>query len=237
MRNIYLSILSICLTTIVSAQYIVLDPGTADITGDPSEIAEAHATIKNNGPENQDMTWLRKVNDIPELWESSVCDPNLCWAPFANSPSYGFTLTSGGSGNTYIKFDARNMPTGPAVPGNGHVEINFYSISDSANYNALGVYTANLDGVGFHSPNAENSFTVYPNPAVSDVNLIASYSSNIQKIKIVNIVGKTVYDMNWVTSSGKMLLSVEQFPEGIYFVQFINESNDIVATKKLAVKD
>jgi hypothetical protein len=237
MRTFYLITLFSCAASWIVAQNITIDPGSAYVSGDPSVIAEAHATLHNNGSQDQSMTWLRKVNDIPDGWESSICDPNLCWAPFANAPSYGFSLTSGGTGSSYVKFDARNMPDGPAIPGIGYVEVVFYSLTDSANYNASGTYTADLSGVGFFSPNAANSFSVYPNPAINDVNLVASYSSSVDKIKIVNIVGKVVYTADWQVTQGKMIINVAQLTEGIYFVQFVSTDNTIIATKKLAVKD
>lgn len=237
MRKLYSTLIcSLAISASLLAQNITLDPGSAYISGDASSIAEAHATLTNNGPADQLMTWSRKVNDIPEGWESSVCDPNLCWAPFADAPSYGFTLTSGGTGNTYIKFDARNMPSGPAIPGNGYVEVCFYSMEDSANYNVTGVYTADLTAVGFYSPSAQNNYAVYPNPAVNEVNLLASYSSNIESVNIVNIVGKVVSSSAWAPEAGIMALNIRNLAEGIYFVQFINSQNEIVVTKKLAVK-
>ncbi|MFN0275655.1 MAG: T9SS type A sorting domain-containing protein [Chitinophagales bacterium] len=238
MRKILFYLLILCVTTSAFGQNLVLSPNPVEVTGDANTIAEAHAELTNNGPETQVLTWKRTINSITSGWESSICDPNLCWAPFADAPSYGFSLTSGGTGTVYAKFDATNAPDGPAIPGTGHVEVLFYSIADSANYNATAVFHAMLTGdVGFFSPNAENSFTLYPNPAVSDINLLASYTSNISQINIVNIVGKVVSSSAWTTTSGIMTMNISSLPEGIYFVQFMNAKNEIVATKKLAVKD
>lgn len=239
MRKIYLSVFISISTVIASGQNITLTTNPIAISGDPSLVEEAVTYIHNNGPESQAMTWLRVTNTIPAEWTSSVCDPNLCWSPVADSPGYTFTLLPGDSGIVYIKFDARNG--GSPISGCGEVEVNFYSTTDSANYNVAGVFQAQLGDVecgftlAFYSPAIENSFLVYPNPAVNDFNAIASYASHIKTLAVINLVGKTMKTFQWETTSGKMNIAINDLAEGIYFVQFIDENEKVVSTKKLAV--
>lgn len=224
------------------AQNITLDPSYKEVDGDPADLTEVHITLQNNG-ETQAMSWMRMVNDVADGWTSSVCDYNLCWSPNSDEPGYYFDAVGGTSGTVYVKFDARNFHDGDfdPVPGCGTVEIVFYSVTDSANYNALGVFHARL-GVeeadcttALVSPSIDNSFAVYPNPAVNDLNVVASFSAHIETIEIINIVGKKMQEVKWNSASGKMNFDITSLPQGIYFVRLLNDKNIAVYTEKISV--
>lgn len=219
----------------VQAQsYITLAADTSFTSGDPSEIHKAEVVVSNTGPNPQTMVWQRIKNDIPEGWETSVCDPNLCWAPFADAPGYGWAMANGDNDNFYVQFDARNLPDGPALAGEGIVDVVIYSEEDSANYNATGVFVASLSGVGFYSPDMDKVFEAYPNPAVHTLQLMASYNSDVVRIQLVNLVGKVVLSESWNAGNGRMTLDVSQLPEGVYFVQFL-DANQVLKTKKISI--
>ncbi|MBK7037687.1 MAG: T9SS type A sorting domain-containing protein [Bacteroidetes bacterium] len=224
------------------AQYITLDPAYSEVDGDPSEMVEVNITLQNTG-ETQAMNWLRTVNDIPDFWSSSVCDYNLCYGPNTDEPTDYFESVGGTSGTVYVRFDARNYYDGEyhPIPGCGTVEIVYYSVLDSANYNALGVFHARLGvteedcGGVWISPSLDNSFSVYPNPAINSLNVVASFSAHISKVEIVNIVGMSVQEVKWNTSSGKMTFDITELPQGIYFVRLLNDKNAAVYTEKISV--
>jgi len=222
---------------------ITLTPNTAEIVGDPAVLNEVHIDFHNEGA-NQTMTWMRTVNDIPPEWKSSVCDFNLCWADFADEPDDYFDAPADTIGTVYVKFDARNFHDGAfnPMPGCGTVEVNFFSVLDSANYNALGVFYARL-GVDAEdcktiiaSPSLENSFLIYPNPAKNTVNAVASFSANIQHADIINTTGYIVRSFNWETASGKMTFNLNDLPTGIYFIRLVNADNASIYTEKVIIE-
>jgi hypothetical protein len=220
---------------------IMLMPATAEIDGDPSNINEVHIEFHNMG-ENQAMTWLRTVNDIPVGWKTSVCDFNLCWADFADEPDYFFDAPADTIGTVYVKFDARNYHDGgfDPVPGCGTVEVNFFSVLDSANYNALAVFHARL-GVeecetNVVSPIYDNNFLIYPNPTKNVINAVASFSANITYAEIVNATGSVVKTYSWNTASGKMTFELNDLPPGMYFVRLVDADNKGVYTEKVMVE-
>lgn len=225
-----------------TAQNIVLSPSAAELEGDPADIHEVIISFSNTG-ETQTMTWMRTINDIPDEWTSSVCDFNLCWAPNADEPGYFFDAPADTNGNVYVKFDARNFHDGAfdPIPGCGTVEVAFYSVLDSANYNAVGLFQAYLGvssedcKVSVVSPELDNSYAVYPNPAVNSLNVYASKSAQIAKVEIVNIVGRSMAVHNWSTANGKMTLDITDLPQGVYFVRLINNANQSVWTEKVSV--
>lgn len=221
---------------------ITLTPNNAEVVGDPDVLNEVHIDFHNEGT-NQTMTWVRTVNDIPDGWKSSVCDFNLCWADFADEPDDYFNAPADTTGTVYVKFDARNFHDGAfnPVPGCGTVEVNFFSVLDSANYNALGVFHARL-GVEetdcktlIASPSFDNSFLIYPNPAVNTINAVASFSAEINRVEIVNVTGNIVSSYKWETASGKMTFNLNDLPAGMYFVRLINDSNNAVYSEKVII--
>ena len=72
------------------------------------------------------------------------------------------------------------------------------------------------------SPSLDNSFSVYPNPAINSLNVVASFSAHISKVEIVNIVGMSVQEVKWNTTSGKMTFDITELPQGIYFVRLLS---------------
>ncbi len=226
------------------AQNIILDPASATETGEPSEIVDIHINLTNNG-DDQMMTWKRTVNEIPEGWKTSVCDFTLCWLYTADEPGDPFVVKADTTGTVYVKFDARNIVGAEDledIPGCGYVEVVYYSISDSANYTATGMFEAKLGvdddcNVAVYSSAMENSFHVYPNPAVDVMQAIASSSANIQRLELVNIVGKTMKVVKWTPAAGKMTVDVSDLPAGVYFAMFINADNKVLSTEKIAINN
>lgn len=215
----------------VTAQsYISLTPNPASAVTTADYPVELAIEVINTGPESQDFLWRRTINDIPGDWFTFVCDPNLCYGPMTSEPPISFIITPE---NHKIKVTFN--PNG--FSGTGYLELEVYSTTDSANYNALGVFTAELTGsTAFHSPNADNTFSVYPNPANDVVNIMSSFNANVSAIKILNIVGKEVMYNTWQGTDGRMTMNISQLPEGIYFVQFLGAEGNVVSTKKISVK-
>ncbi|MFN3940499.1 MAG: T9SS type A sorting domain-containing protein [Chitinophagales bacterium] len=215
----------------VTAQsYLSLTPNPASAVTTADYPVELAVEVINNGPESQEYLWRRTVNDIPSEWYSFVCDPNLCYGPMTSEPPLSFSITPE---NHKIKVTFN--PNG--YSGEGYIELEVFSTTDSANYNAVGVFTAELTATtAFHSPNADNTFSAYPNPANESINLMSSFSANVHAIKILNIVGKEVMYNVWQGTSGRMTMNISQLPEGIYFVQFLSPEGNIMNTKKISVK-
>lgn len=82
-----------CLSTF--GQNLSFDPNPADAYGSPDEIRKAQGTLTNNSSSPIDLSWKRVTNDIPDLWETSVCDANLCYGSDQDEPTMTFTLAPG----------------------------------------------------------------------------------------------------------------------------------------------
>ena len=82
------------------------------------------------------------------------------------------------------------------------------------------------------------SFDIFPNPASKEVN-IRFYQDNIGKanISLINTLGQTVYSDNVFVNDclGEYVVSVENFPKGMYFLKITN-ADGLTNTSKIIVE-
>jgi len=82
--------------------------------------------------------------------------------------------------------------------------------------------------------NNQPEFTVYPNPANSDVTIYFNSKENTQ-LKIVDITGKVIYAEN-IAANGMVnhKINTSEFADGVYFVSM--QTTTGITTKKLVIK-
>ena len=92
-------------------------------------------------------------------------------------------------------------------------------------------FTINTDG-GHLGISQASDFNVklYPNPANDQVQLFVAQPENIQRVRILDELGRVVYQANQYEA----LISTADFEAGNYFVQITSKTNDMV-TKKLVI--
>jgi len=112
---------------------------------------------------------------------------------------------------------ATNQTYTPAVPGDYKVVVT------SGGCTATSACTTVLKVNQFDS----KSFTYYPNPVNSDLNL--SYSKEITSVKVVNILGQVMSSQSINATTAKVEMS--SFPAGLYLVEV--KSNDESKTIKV----
>lgn len=82
--------------------------------------------------------------------------------------------------------------------------------------------TCSMNYTGVNEISNFNSFTLYPNPAQTLINIeFENASSENYTISIVNVLGQTVYSKQ--TSDSKIQISVDEFFSGIYVVKVQSE--------------
>lgn len=217
--------------SILHAQNIHLDPPDVSIEGDPTVIVTPTMQISNTGT-LQIMRWKRTINDLPEGWTSTVMDPLIHWTAETDMSTIGFPLPPDSNETVWVHFDARNFHDGifEPVPGCGLVELTFFSETDSANYNAVGVFRAYLGAtpedcaVDVFSSEAENNYLIYPNPANAACSILASRNAGIEVVNIINMNGQIAMRTDWDGSSGRNKIDISALPEGIYAVQLLDST-------------
>ncbi len=93
------------------------------------------------------------------------------------------------------------------------------------------VFTDGFSDVGINSYTS-NDFSIYPNPANSEINIYTTGKNNIKTISIYNNLGQLM-TVNGKTSV-KTTLNVSNYENGIYIVKIMTNSNQII-TKKFTV--
>ena len=87
--------------------------------------------------------------------------------------------------------------------------------------------------LGVDEIDAENGFTIYPNPS-HDVLFVLSENIN-SEYRITNTIGQTIMNGN-ITSENQMI-DVSSLPKGIYFITLTNKTpNYDVSTQKFVIK-
>ncbi|MBL7889228.1 MAG: T9SS type A sorting domain-containing protein [Bacteroidia bacterium] len=84
--------------------------------------------------------------------------------------------------------------------------------------------TCSINYTGVDETINYNSFSIYPNPAQSIINIEFENSiSESYTLSILNVLGETVYSKQ--LNDPKLQISVDEFPSGIYVVQVQNEKD------------
>jgi len=78
---------------------------------------------------------------------------------------------------------------------------------------------------------AEQSVSVYPNPASGSITIAGE---NIVEVQICNLLGEVVYEMQ--QCNGNNIISTENMPAGSYFVRVRMEDGKVVTKKIVVVK-
>lgn len=78
----------------------------------------------------------------------------------------------------------------------------------------------------------DNSFIISPNPSHSNTVLILPFENKEVIVSVINVEGRVVNQFN--TREGKILLSTEDLPVGVYTVQII--SKEITISKRLIIQ-
>lgn len=84
--------------------------------------------------------------------------------------------------------------------------------------------------IGIEEPKSENQIALFPNPAV-DFFTISHSLNHSGNVKIMNAQGQLIYSAE--LNKGTLTLSTEKFPNGIYFVQWMDGVH--VSSEKLFI--
>jgi len=221
MRRIVLSLMAIAFFSAgLLAQDFTLAPSPVNVSGDPSTaLIEAPSKVVNNTNGILKLRWKR-IEDIPDEWQTLICDNVLCWGP-AKSMS-DFTLEPGEEGDMKPNFKVNN------TEGNGVVRMLIYDPLDSLNTVQENTYTCNATAVSVEEP-TENNFTIYPNPATDFV--VLPENSKIKTAVLYNITGQQVKIFDLMANTRRF--DVGDVMRGTYLLQFIDDVGSILHTTRL----
>jgi hypothetical protein len=73
----------------------------------------------------------------------------------------------------------------------------------------------------------ENAFVVYPNPGNGLLSIKYNVQSTMYKVQCINLQGQLVY-----TSTDLDNIDISDLPKGMYFIQLLDENNQILGSQK-----
>lgn len=88
----------------------------------------------------------------------------------------------------------------------------------------------NPDAATISAATKNYDVVLYPNPAVNEVNVSFSENADIKTITIYNIIGNAVISTKPSGNSNR--LDITKLPTGVYFIRFLNDQGELVATRK-----
>lgn len=85
----------------------------------------------------------------------------------------------------------------------------------------------------FYEKKEKTDFKIYPNPCRNKKVTVEFFNEFIAEIKLTNIAGKTVLYKKTDIPAEKIILQLENVPNGMYLVQIISESGKVKVSKLL----
>ncbi len=171
------------------------------------------------------LQWQKISESAPLLWEASACDNTICYTILVNSgmmnpiyPSdYGFLLL-------HI---TPHVNYGTAVVCYAVWDIANPAMKDTLTY----ILTVSATS-GIAATENKNAFSIFPNPAKDNINIISKLQLGIQFL-ITDVSGKEIE--KGISKTNSISVSTENLPNGLYTVSIFTETK-IKNTKQFIIQ-
>jgi hypothetical protein len=222
----------------VSGQAITLslDPCPHSGSGNPWDISKVQSDLTHSGASAIDVAWERLLEDVPEGWTTAICDPNQCYAPFADEPlGPGSVLIpfSMNPGETVLGdyFYVQFVPYG--IPGNGTVRLRVYEVGNPNN-SIVCSFAFDALSTGLSSPAVSPGISFHPNPVRSELRVQTPANQAVRTVEVYNVVGKLVNRYDLGAERTQFQLDLSALKEGMYFARLINASGNLLGSKRFS---
>ena len=166
---------------------------------------------------------------------AATCDSIITISLTVNAPDTsvtvgGFVLLSNQTGGTYQWLDCNNSNS--VVAGATSQQFNVaangsYAVAITSNGCTDTSACYNIIGLGMESFDFESALNLYPNPGNKVVYLDLQEVCSDIFILITNINGQVVHQKSY-RYSNKIIINIEEFAEGIYFVNLHSEKKSAI---------
>ncbi len=207
--------------------------GTLKVTGEavPGIWLYAHMSIKNVSETDKYVKARKFEVSVAPGSENTFCWV-ICWVNTIFTSPSGITIEPDSTNHSF---------TGDYLShGNSGVTIMRYSFFDDDNPNdSVYFYVEfNAGTLGLDDLTSEKIFVSnpYPNPASSHVSFDYDLPLSVTNaaIRIHNLLGSVVKEMNITHNSGKITLDVNDLKDGFYFYSIVANS-EIIDTRRLVI--
>ena len=240
--------------------YKWINPITNTVVGTSNTYSGAspcYCVIKDQVTGCFDTSSLDYYNDISTCIANTTAD-NRCTnfkltITKADGPSIGDVILTGygggGSGNYwyfyYGKDGVTNLPitvgptTAPSITTSALTSANTFMKVHDITYGCEAIDTFRLvDKTCYPASifgNSAKEIKVYPIPTSHTIHIetIAGYKLNNSSIRIMDLMGRTIHELEWKASNSAMEINLEAFDMGIYYLNITNKNGDIIHYQKI----
>jgi len=213
----------------------ILPGSTVYILGDPSDaLIRVELNVTNNT--GADLNVLAKKVIAPGDTVAGS-DNTFCWGvcfpPFVYESPNPVTILAG---QTYPEFDGDYSPD--YHPGKSKIMYVFFLEDNRDDSVAVMVeYNASSTGLDDELLSQVTFSRAYPNPANSKVSIDYALPTEISSARVVisNLLGSKVKDVMVSGQNGRLEISVDNLPDGIYFYS-LAANDQLLLTRKFVVK-
>ncbi len=219
------------LTLIVGLSFLIADGNrdpsfefnyiSSEIYVGADSVGTFNGTIHNLSSDTITIIVVRRVNELPNNWTSSVCLDMICYNEAIDSVS-----TQIGQGDS----TDCGILAWISGPGEGTVQLDIFDLdSDEHLFLDVNFYAGNVEiSKDLISPNQFLLFPAYPNPfnplTTIRFNIITE-NQNSTSLQIFDVKGRPIASLvNRVLKSGeyKITWPTSGMPSGIYFAELVN---------------
>ena len=180
-----------------------------------------HGTIHNLSSDTITIIVVRRVNELPNNWTSSVCLDMICYTEAIDSVS-----TQIGQGDS----TACGVLAWISGPGAGTVQLDIFNLnSDEHLFLDVNFYAGMVDiSNDYIKPNQFLLFPAYPNPFnhVTTIRFnIPIETQNTTSLQLFDVKGRPVESLvNKVLQTGQYEIewSASGMPSGVYFAELVS---------------
>jgi hypothetical protein len=179
----------------------------------------------NISPNTISLKWKKVSESVPLLWEASVCDNQIC----------NTTLVDSGTMNPVNPSDYGLLLLHITAHVNYGTAIVRYAVWDIANPAMKDTLTYILTvsaASGINETEYKKSFTIFPNPAKENINIITKLQTGFQFL-ITNVSGKEIE--RGISKTNSVLVNTQNLPNGVYSISILSE-NKFINTKQFLIQ-
>jgi hypothetical protein len=182
--------------------------------GLPNDVLALHGTLTNLSASANVVIDIQKgTPQMPATWQTALCS-DVCYPPTVNLIQ--ITIPPGGTQAFTFYFYT------DATPATGMIPVRFRN-ANQPNNQYIVRYHGNTISTGIEDVlSSASSYHLFPNPTTSHITLYQT--GQFEEVRVLDTMGKFIFQQSVDNESQ---ISLEELPNGIYFLQFRGNENKI----------
>ncbi len=218
MKKIFLNLFFIPTLAFSQGTFDVVYTTTDSMVYDtPGAFMSIHTTIHNlSSTDSVELNISKQFVDIPASWETAICT-DICYPSSVSSVNLSLAPSDSQEFVFYFYTDL--------VADSGYAKVLYTNLNVPSNTVLHGYHGITQTPAGIFEEN-KAVFSVYPNPSKDMINLKSNIQLKEEIYFITDELGRTI--LSGKLSENQSSISIEQLPQGFYFLSFGNANTGTV---------